>query len=366
MKTLSLRAALALVAAFSMTACGGSQDVDSSDSFQDEPAPEVTPDVTPEATPAPNTRPEVVEMTLSATDVKPSDVVTVDLELVDADGDAITSTLSAFLVLATGEAFDISGNLTKESESRYSFSAPITEQEIGSVYFTATAIDAHGDVSDAVDSMTLTIDNRVDLGPGPGNGRNICRIPKLGCKIGFSADDLMLNVSVPSFTDYVPDQLRGTYFDIPSTDFVTTVDLVINTNAAKWSLADSNTPSIQVTVGTDSVGSGYALEIFPVIVTGSQPTSMLIQWKWQARALASNAMTKDNLLGGSILAQGTLGAFAPTKLEASVRDGIVSFTINGNVQVPAIAATNVAGSQLGFSARAAEVAFMNASATLKP
>lgn len=365
MKTTALRLFLASFAALSVTACGSSTDTDYDGSFDDNPTPEATPDVTPEPTPIPNTRPEAPEFALSHDVVKPADVVTIGLTLADADGDSLTSTVVAVLDLGDDE-LDISGNLTKVSDAEWSFVAPITEAELGVVRFRAQSTDARGGVSDPAESTELTIDNRVTFEPGPQKPIDVCRFAKGGCKIAFNADDLKMDVTVPNFQEYIPDQLRGALFTIPSTDFIAAVDLQVNETVAKYSLADSNLPSIDLTVGTDEIGYGYALEIYPTIAIGTSPNSMVLAWKWRVRALASNAMTKENLLNGTILAQGNLGYAAPTRLEASIRDGILRFTINGNIQTPSIAATNLAGTDLGFTARAAQVSFSNASATLKP
>lgn len=362
MKTLSLRLFLAAVTALSVAACGSTDDTDYDGSIDPNPTPEATPDVTPEPTPIPNTRPEAPDFSLSHDVAKPADVVTIDLALVDADGDLVTSNLTAVLDLGDDE-LDISGNLTKVSDAQWQFVAPITEAELGTVRFRAQATDARGGVSDLSESNDLTIDNRVDVTPD--HPLDVCRWAKAGCKIEFNADNLKLDVTVPDPTIYIPDQLRGALFTVPSTDFIAAVDLQVNDMVTKWSLADSNLPSIQVTVGTDEIGYGYALEIYPVVVSGSRPESMLIRWNWRVRALASNGMTKENLLAGTILASGNLSYAAPSHIEASIRDGILRFTI-GNVTTPSIAATNLAGTDLGFTARATEVTFTNTAATMKP
>jgi hypothetical protein len=361
MKTLRLMmSALSILA---LTACGAS---DVNDEYEPTPEPESTPDATPVPTEIPNIRPDAPLFTLSATAVKPQEQVLIHLELNDVDGDVMTSVCAAALTSQVPE-FGIDDSLTKVSETEWTFTAPITATEIGLAVIRCHVNDDRGGVSELAESMTIQIDNRVDVEPGdPGNNRDICLIPKLGCKIGFNADDVAINVSVPDPQVYVPDQVRGMFVDLPHTDFVLAADVLVNTDVARYSILDTNLPSIQVTVGTDATGLGYSLELIPYATSGSKFSTLQLQWRWQVRALAADGMTKENLFGGQVLASGNLGVAAPQHVEARVQDGLLQFAINGSVFTPAIAATNVAGSQVGFSARAAEVQFADAYAVLKP
>lgn len=365
MKTLRLMmSALSILA---LTACGAS-DVNEvpADDTSYEPTPEI-PEATPVPTEIPNIRPDAPLFTLSATAVKPQEQVLIHLELNDVDGDAMTSVCAAALTSESPES-GIDGFLTKVSETEWTFTAPVTATEIGLAVIRCHVNDDRGGVSELAESMTIQIDNRVDVEPGdPGNNRDICLIPKLGCKIGFNADDIAINVSVPDPQVYVPDQVRGMFVDLPHTDFVLAADVLVNADVARYSILDTNLPSIQVTVGTDSTGLGYSLELIPFSTSLNKSIStMQLQWRWQVRALAIDGMTKENLFGGQVLASGNLGVAAPQHVEARVQDGLLQFSINGSVFTPAIAATNVAGSQVGFSARAAEVQFADAHAILKP
>lgn len=338
-------------------ACGGTEV-----SNDYEPTPEATVEVTP--TPVvPNEKPNAPLLTLSNLSVKPLDEVLVDLSLTDPDGDAMTTACTVVLTSAVPE-LEIPASLTKVSESSYLFLAPVTQTQIGTAVVRCTATDSRGAESNLAESAAILIDNYVDVEPGSNNYRDVCRIAKIGCKMEFTSEDLM-NVNVPDPQFYVPDQLRGAFIDVPHPDFIGSVDLDIDTNATKWSILDDNTPSIQITLGTDAAGLGYALELIPIPTTMTL-SSMRLNWKWRVVALASNGMTKENLLAGSILASGNMGLVEPTQVDMTVQDGLVQFTINGTHHTPAIAATNVAGSQLGFSARATGVAFSNAGVVLKP
>ena len=340
-------------------ACGGTADVSSDSPDIYEPTPEATP--TPEA---PNVSPLLPLFTLSIDSVKPADVVVVDLALGDPDGDAVTTVCTAVLTSQAPE-FDVSGFLSKISESQYSFIAPITATDIGKAVVRCKAQDGRGGESPLAESMEITIDNAIVIDTPTENRWNICRLAKGGCNITFDADALTMDVSVPDPQIYIPDQVRGAYYDIPHTDFVANVDLNVDVNVAKYSLIDLNAPSIQVTVGTDELGLGYALQITPYVVSGTKFTTMNLAWRWQVVALATNGMTKENLFAGAVLASGNLNA-VPNKVQVTVQDGLLQFAMNGAVFTPAIASTNVAGSQLGFSARSAALTFSNATAVLKP
>lgn len=363
MKTLRLMmSALSILA---VAACGPS---DVSDAPSDEYGyePEATPDATPEPTAIPNIRPDVPAFTLSSTAVKALDEVQVELALYDADGDALTTICSAAVVSQTPE-LELPDALVKISETEWTFTAPITAAEIGLAVIRCQAIDARGAVSDLAESMTIEIDNYVDVDPvDPGNKRDVCFSLLANCTIDLDVSDLMLHVRVFDAPQYVPDQFRGAFVDLPHTDFVAGVDIAADTTALKHSFLDENIPSIQFTVGTDADGSGYALELLPYVSSGSTFSTMRLQWTWQVRALAVDGMTKPNLLAGTVLASGYLGFAAPNHVEATVQDGLLQFSINGNVFTPAIAATNLAGTQVGFSARAADVQFAGAHAVLKP
>lgn len=361
MKTLRLMmSALTILA---VAACGGTSDDPrtGSDEFYE---PEATPEATPEGTPVvPNVGPYVPLITLSADSVKPADEVLVDLVLTDPDGDAMTTACTAVLTSESPE-FDVSGFLTKVSETQYRFVAPVTATPIGKAVVRCKADDGRGGESDLAESTEILIDNHVVFEPTTDKYIDICNLPKSGCKILLDVD-LGARVTVPDPEIYIPDQVRGATFEIPHTDFVANVDLDVDANVAMWSLIDENHPSIQVTAGTDEAGLGYSLEILPYVPSGAKLTAMNIDWRWQVVALAANGMTKENLFAGTVLASGTL-ASAPSHVEVTVQDGLLRFSINGTVSTPAIAATNLAGSQVGFSARSTAVAFSNAGAILRP
>ena len=365
MKTLRLTiSALTLLA----TAACGATEVTSNppDSFESEPEP--TPEATPEATPPVpvNERPFVPEMTLSTTSVKALETVLVDLTLADPDADELVSECSAFLTSENPE-FEIASAVEKLSETQWRFTAPITQSEIGTAVVRCSAVDPDGERSDLAESMAITIDNRVDLADpnDPTHTKfNICRVAPQFCTMVI--DDL-LNVRVIDPQTRVPDQVRGVRVEIPHTDFTSIVDLSIGMDVAKKAIYDEENPSIQVTVGADAAGYGYILQLTPYATdTYASLKGMNVAWRWEVRALTPDGMTAANLFAGQLLASGSLGYTAPQQVEASVQDGLLSFTINGNVQTPAIAATNVSGSIIGLSARSMDVSFVAPMATLKP
>lgn len=344
-------------------ACGGSEvESDGGYSF------DITPEPEPEETPIPNVRPDAPAIAASTTKIISLHDVTFDLTLSDPDGDPLESSCTAAFTHLPNEV-DATGLLRKVSETQYVFAAPITEETLATFVVRCVAIDPAGEVSERSQSDEVTIDNRV-IKPGDDwdvfKKLDLCRAAPSSCKMLLEVGNLM-DVRVPEPDEFIPDQLRGIRADLPHTDFEAYLDLVLSSLLAKKALLQGLAPSVQVAVGAGETGSGYVLELAPYATnTAKSVATLTIAWKWQVRSLAQDGLTSANMLGGVILAQGTMSAVAPSHVQATVRDGLLQFTINGAVTTPAIAATNVGGPGVLMGARAIDATFSNGTVTLKP